>query len=86
MHEVQTHSAPAAAPSPATRGRAIVVTSGKGGVGKTTTTANVGAALAQSRDAEVHDIQAEVEVLAKASGLHHGGQIAVGGGQDASLD
>jgi len=29
-----------------TRGRAIVITSGKGGVGKTTTTANVGAALA----------------------------------------
>ncbi len=28
------------------RGRAIVITSGKGGVGKTTTTANVGAALA----------------------------------------
>src|SRR5271166_2946328 len=29
------------------RGRAIVVTSGKGGVGKTTTTANLGAALAE---------------------------------------
>lgn len=28
-------------------GRAIVITSGKGGVGKTTTTANIGAALAQ---------------------------------------
>ena len=36
---------PVASPVPATRGRAIVVTSGKGGVGKTTTTANVGAAL-----------------------------------------
>lgn len=36
-----TSSAPAAP-----RGRAIVITSGKGGVGKTTTTANVGAALA----------------------------------------
>ncbi len=35
----------AAAPK---RGRAIVITSGKGGVGKTTTTANVGAALAAS--------------------------------------
>jgi septum site-determining protein MinD len=34
-------------PEPAlVRGRAIVITSGKGGVGKTTTTANVGAALA----------------------------------------
>jgi Mrp family chromosome partitioning ATPase len=29
-------------------GRAIVITSGKGGVGKTTTTANVGAALASA--------------------------------------
>ncbi|MDM7324285.1 MAG: P-loop NTPase, partial [Thermus sp.] len=29
------------------RARAIVVTSGKGGVGKTTTTANLGAALAK---------------------------------------
>jgi len=28
-------------------GRAIVITSGKGGVGKTTTTANLGAAIAQ---------------------------------------
>jgi len=36
-------------PAPALeRGRAIVITSGKGGVGKTTTTANVGAALAAS--------------------------------------
>jgi septum site-determining protein MinD len=38
--------APAVAPVPRKRGRAIVVTSGKGGVGKTTTTANLGAALA----------------------------------------
>ena len=28
-------------------GKAIVITSGKGGVGKTTSTANIGAALAQ---------------------------------------
>jgi len=28
-------------------GEAVVVTSGKGGVGKTTTTANIGTALAQ---------------------------------------
>lgn len=32
----------------ATKGRAIVITSGKGGVGKTTVTANLGAALADS--------------------------------------
>ena len=37
---------PAAPPAPHARGRCIVVTSGKGGVGKTTTTANVGVALA----------------------------------------
>jgi septum site-determining protein MinD len=36
----------AAAPPAHPLGRAIVITSGKGGVGKTTTTANVGAALA----------------------------------------
>ena len=37
------------APIPATAlGRAIVVTSGKGGVGKTTTTANIGTALADA--------------------------------------
>ena len=46
MHEVLHHEAPAASAVPRTRGRAIVVTSGKGGVGKTTTTANTGAALA----------------------------------------
>jgi septum site-determining protein MinD len=37
---------PAAPPAAQARGRCIVVTSGKGGVGKTTTTANVGVALA----------------------------------------
>jgi septum site-determining protein MinD len=36
----------ATAAAPKARGRAIVVTSGKGGVGKTTTTANIGTALA----------------------------------------
>jgi len=44
MHELRDE-VPAAAPAAVKRGRAIVVTSGKGGVGKTTTTANVGAAL-----------------------------------------
>lgn len=47
-----------AAPAPKL-GRAIVVTSGKGGVGKTTTTANLGTALAQ-RGAKVALIDADV--------------------------
>lgn len=37
----------AVAPAARKRGKAIVITSGKGGVGKTTTTANLGTALAQ---------------------------------------
>jgi septum site-determining protein MinD len=41
------------------KGRAIVVTSGKGGVGKTTTTANLGTALAQ-RGARVALVDADV--------------------------
>ncbi|MGB8266947.1 MAG: septum site-determining protein MinD [Candidatus Velthaea sp.] len=52
MHDVQTGPALESVPDvpvlPKKRGRAIVVTSGKGGVGKTTTTANLGAALARS--------------------------------------
>ena len=46
MQETVHAEAPAASAVPRKRGRAIVITSGKGGVGKTTTTANVGAALA----------------------------------------
>ena len=44
---------------PVKLGRAIVVTSGKGGVGKTTTTANLGTALAQ-RGARVALVDADV--------------------------
>ena len=44
MQEV-VQAEPAASAVARKRGRAIVITSGKGGVGKTTTTANVGAAL-----------------------------------------
>lgn len=47
-----------AAPAPK-RGRAIVITSGKGGVGKTTTTANLGHALA-ARGARVALVDADV--------------------------
>jgi len=43
---IQREEAPASSAVPRRRGRAIVITSGKGGVGKTTTTANTGAALA----------------------------------------
>jgi septum site-determining protein MinD len=57
QHDVS--GAPLAAAPPAVRGRAIVVTSGKGGVGKTTTTANVGAALAL-RGARVALVDADV--------------------------
>jgi septum site-determining protein MinD len=46
VNNVIPQEAPAPAAVPRKRGRAIVVTSGKGGVGKTTTTANIGAALA----------------------------------------
>jgi septum site-determining protein MinD len=45
MREMVPDETPAASAVPRKRGRAIVVTSGKGGVGKTTTTANLGAAL-----------------------------------------
>lgn len=56
MHQPVPHEV--AAPA-AKLGRAIVVTSGKGGVGKTTTTANLGTALAQ-RGARVALIDADV--------------------------
>ena len=57
----QTPEVPAARADaqPKSRGRSIVVTSGKGGVGKTTTTANVGIALA-ARGARVVLIDADV--------------------------
>lgn len=46
LQPTQEHAQPQAGAQAARRGRAIVVTSGKGGVGKTTTTANLGTALA----------------------------------------
>jgi septum site-determining protein MinD len=56
---VQRHETPAASAVPRKRGRAIVITSGKGGVGKTTTTANMGAALAAT-GAQVVLVDADV--------------------------
>jgi septum site-determining protein MinD len=50
---------PAAPPVEKKRGRSIVITSGKGGVGKTTATANLGAALA-ARGARVAMIDADI--------------------------
>jgi septum site-determining protein MinD len=47
MQAIETSFLQPAAQPAAPLGRAIVITSGKGGVGKTTTTANVGAALAK---------------------------------------
>jgi septum site-determining protein MinD len=48
MRELQHDPLPLSDAPPRKRGRAIVVTSGKGGVGKTTTTANLGTALART--------------------------------------
>ena len=55
MHQLK----PDPQPAPVTLGRAIVITSGKGGVGKTTTTANLGTALAR-RGASVALVDADV--------------------------
>ena len=41
------------------------------------------AALAQGGDAEVDDVEAEVEVFAEAAGFDHVGEVAGGGGEDA---
>jgi septum site-determining protein MinD len=46
VHERREDPLPVTPPEKHLRGRTIVITSGKGGVGKTTTTANVGMALA----------------------------------------
>ncbi|MBV8343711.1 MAG: septum site-determining protein MinD [Candidatus Eremiobacteraeota bacterium] len=60
MHQVESvQPEPAAEVAPAKLGRAIVLTSGKGGVGKTTTTANLGTALAR-RGSRVALIDADV--------------------------
>ena len=60
MHELQPVDDAQNQSAPAQKlGRAIVVTSGKGGVGKTTTTANLGTALAQ-RGARVALIDSDV--------------------------
>ena len=57
MHELKPDVE--SSPAPVKLGRAIVITSGKGGVGKTTTTANLGTALAK-RGAKVVLVDADV--------------------------
>jgi septum site-determining protein MinD len=57
MHDLKLDTG--AQEAPVKLGRAIVITSGKGGVGKTTTTANLGTALAR-RGASVALIDADV--------------------------
>jgi septum site-determining protein MinD len=57
MHELKPEYASSA--QPVKLGRTIVITSGKGGVGKTTTTANLGTALAK-RGANVLLVDADV--------------------------
>jgi septum site-determining protein MinD len=60
MHELKANEEPVPEVAPAQPlGRSIVVTSGKGGVGKTTTSANLGTALAQ-RGARVALVDADV--------------------------
>jgi septum site-determining protein MinD len=60
MHELKANEEPVPEAAPARPlGRSIVVTSGKGGVGKTTTSANLGTALAQ-RGARVALVDADV--------------------------
>jgi len=59
MQELKVQEDAASAPAVTKRGTAIVVTSGKGGVGKTTTVANLGTALAQ-RGAKVVLVDADV--------------------------
>src|SRR5579883_2441383 len=59
MQVLQTQDEQPLSGSSAALGRAIVITSGKGGVGKTTTTANLGTALA-SRGSRVALVDADV--------------------------
>ena len=47
---------------------------------------HVGRPLAQRRDFQVHDVEAEQQILAEGAFAHRLGQIAVGGGDDADID
>ena len=47
---------------------------------------HVGRPLAQRRDLQVHDVEAEQQVLAERALAHRLGQVAVRGGDDADVD
>lgn len=47
---------------------------------------DVALALAQGRELDLHDVQAEVEVLAESAGADRRFEVAVGGGDDANVD
>src|SRR5208283_6200677 len=42
-------------------------------------------ALAERRNAKTHDVEAIEKILAKTLGLDFGGEIAIGGGDDAEV-
>ena len=44
------------------------------------------AALAQGRHVDVQDVQPEIKVLAKITGIDHSLEVAVGGGNQADID
>src|SRR5882724_317597 len=47
---------------------------------------NIAFAVAQRGQLDLHDVEAEIQVLAKGSGFDGGIEIAVGGGDDANVD
>src|SRR5271168_5202791 len=47
---------------------------------------NVRAAIAEGREMHGHDVQSEIEILAKSAGAIGGLEIAVGGGDDADVN
>ena len=48
--------------------------------------ADIGRALAQRRNLQVHDVEPEHQIFAERAGAHRVGQDAVGGGDDADVD
>jgi hypothetical protein len=46
---------------------------------------NIAGPLAQCRDPQADDIQTEIQIFAECATLHLGGQVAIGGCQDADV-